>query len=127
MGYWALVVSLMVILATTTYFSITFFDRPSSNKLYFYFITLFLLIGYFALVYKNFGTIPPGQTGTEQLNWLDSLYFSVVTWTTLGYGDFRPGTDTVKLFVMTEALLGYVYMGMLIGKILLLGQSKKSQ
>jgi voltage-gated potassium channel Kch len=76
---------------------------------------------------KNFGTIPPGQTGTEQLNWLDSLYFSVVTWTTLGYGDFRPGTDTVKLFVMTEALLGYVYMGMLIGKILLLGQSKKSQ
>ena len=87
-------------------------------------MTLFFLIGYFALIYKSFGVIPPGKEEAEQLSWLDSIYFSVVTWTTLGYGDFRPSNE-IKLWVIAEAILGYVYMGLLIGKLLLLGQRNK--
>ncbi len=36
----------------------------------------------------------------EELKWLDALYFSVITLTTVGYGDFSPQTDIGKLFTI---------------------------
>ena len=42
----------------------------------------------------------------------DSLYFSVVTITTLGYGDFLPISTTGKAIVTLEALLGIILMGL---------------
>jgi len=36
----------------------------------------------------------------EGWSWVDSLYFSVITLTTIGYGDFSPQTDAGKLFTM---------------------------
>ncbi|WP_214844959.1 potassium channel family protein [Exiguobacterium sp. s150] len=42
----------------------------------------------------------------EELRWLDSLYFSVITLTTIGYGDFVPSTDLGKAFT-----IGYVITG----------------
>lgn len=42
-----------------------------------------------------------------------SLYFSIVTWTTLGYGDFQP-TESVRLWAAAEAMFGYVFMAFLI-------------
>jgi voltage-gated potassium channel Kch len=122
---WALILTLAVMILTTAYFSITFFDSPSIGKLYLYLCILLFLIGFFALIYKSFGVYPPGAVEPEQLNWLDAIYFSVVTWTTLGYGDFRPSDET-KIWVMIETLLGYVYMGLFVGKIIVLGQKQIS-
>ena len=34
----------------------------------------------------------------EGWRWLDSLYFCVITLTTIGYGDFTPRTDLGKIF-----------------------------
>jgi hypothetical protein len=45
-----------------------------------------------------------------------SLYFSVVTWTTLGYGDLQPA-ENMHLIAAFEALLGYVYLGLLVGAV----------
>lgn len=42
----------------------------------------------------------------EDMRWLDALYFSVVTLTTIGYGDFVPTTDLGKVFT-----IGYVITG----------------
>ncbi len=42
----------------------------------------------------------------EGWNWLDSVYFSVITISTIGYGDFSPKTDLGKLFTIFYVLTG---------------------
>ncbi len=42
----------------------------------------------------------------EGWNWLDSLYFSVITLTTVGYGDLSPQTDFGKIFSIVYILTG---------------------
>ncbi len=42
----------------------------------------------------------------EGLRFVDALYFSVITLTTVGYGDFAPETDAGKLFTAVYALVG---------------------
>lgn len=42
----------------------------------------------------------------EGWSWIDSLYFSVITLTTIGYGDFAPQTDLGKLFTIVYIILG---------------------
>lgn len=48
----------------------------------------------------------------EGLRWLDAVWFSVITLTTVGYGDFSPQTDAGKVFTMLWLLLG---LGVLAG------------
>lgn len=42
----------------------------------------------------------------EGWTYIDSLYFSVVTLTTIGYGDFTPQTDAGKLFTILYIVVG---------------------
>src|SRR3989344_693926 len=42
----------------------------------------------------------------ERWNWLDSLYFSVITLATVGYGDLHPTQDISKVFTMIYVLVG---------------------
>jgi hypothetical protein len=42
----------------------------------------------------------------EGMRFVDALYFSVVTLTTVGYGDFAPQTDAGKLFTAVYVLVG---------------------
>nr|WP_286193752.1 potassium channel family protein [Tropicibacter sp. R16_0] len=42
----------------------------------------------------------------EGWSWLDSIYFSVVTISTVGFGDFSPETAAGKIFTMFYILVG---------------------
>lgn len=42
----------------------------------------------------------------EGWGWLNSVYFSVITIATVGYGDFSPKTDLGKLFTIFYVLTG---------------------
>lgn len=48
----------------------------------------------------------------------DCLYFSVVTATTLGYGDITPVTSWARMLAALEAIAGMVLVGALISKLL---------
>ena len=42
----------------------------------------------------------------EDLRWIDALYLSTMTLTTIGYGDFSPVTDGGKIFTIVYAFIG---------------------
>ncbi len=46
--------------------------------------------------------------------WFTPFYFSIVTYTTLGFGDVVPATVTGEVVVSTEVILGYVTLGLLL-------------
>lgn len=50
---------------------------------------------------------------------LDSFYFSVVTGTTLGYGDFAPKSPTGKIFVTVQVLISTVLFALSVSIIFL--------
>ncbi len=58
----------------------------------------------------------------EGWTWLDSLYFSVITLTTVGYGDLSPQTDGGKVFTMIYIFVG---LGILAGFITLIAQKRQ--
>jgi hypothetical protein len=74
---------------------------------------LLLLITGFALIYlprmpAEFTVDPPG----ESAHWIESLYFSGVTLTTLGYGDITPRTSIVRFFALIEGASGFALISL---------------
>ena len=67
------------------------------------------LLGTFALTYHlyDYGIGPAGKSVWQ------GLYFAIVTWTTLGYGDISP-PDGLQLLAAFEAFLGYAYLGLFV-------------
>lgn len=53
----------------------------------------------------------------EDLRWVDAFYFTVITLTTIGYGDISPETDAGKLFTVAYSLIGLGALGAFIGLI----------
>lgn len=82
-------------------------------------IYIFVFIS-FGLIYWKISLCSPDYfifregMGNGSWNLFDFIYFSVVTITTLGYGDIIPNSSLVKLFIMTESIFGVVIMGMLV-------------
>lgn len=71
-------------------------------------------ISVFAAAFKDIGL--EGSDGVTHSPW-DALYFSMSTWTTLGYGDLYP-LPAGRFIAATEAIFGYFYLALLIALIM---------
>jgi len=64
----------------------------------------------------NFFWMGPESFQVEPMKWglLPMIYYSVVTFTTLGFGDIVPRTSEAAIWVMIEVIIGYIMLGGLI-------------
>jgi uncharacterized protein YjbI with pentapeptide repeats len=70
-------------------------------------------------IYQNSGNIVDLESkgflkNNEIRNFPDCLYFSLITFTTLGYGDFRPLEGWGRIFAGSEAFLGAIMMALFV-------------
>jgi Ion channel len=76
-------------------------------------LCLYLLVGlFFAFAYvavQNLGGAPFFSNGDAATS-AHSVYFSFVTLTTVGYGDFSARTNLGHTLSVTEALIGQIYL-----------------
>jgi len=54
----------------------------------------------------------------EDWGWVDSFYFSVITLTTVGYGDLSPSTPASKLFTVVYVVTGISLVGAYLNELL---------
>ena len=76
----------------------------------------FILIIVFALVYKlgnGIKRLKLKENGEARVSFWDAFYFSLVTFTTVGYGDWYP-EDMYRKFVMIEGVLGWLLLALFI-------------
>lgn len=93
------------------------------------FIFILFTISFFAIIYYTFNDgiirdVIVGENYKREVvclkNYGEAFYFSVVTITTLGYGDFHPNHDLIcgrmiKYVCCIEALIGAVYWSLVVG------------
>ncbi len=51
---------------------------------------------------------------TNDVNWFTPIYFSIVTFTTLGFGDIQPVSALAQVVVSLEVFVGYIFLGGLV-------------
>ncbi len=74
-------------------------------------LTVSLILTY-AAIYRSLGLLLHGDDPINDP--ATCLYFSIITWTTLGYGDITP-SHPARFWAASEAIVGYVMMALLIG------------
>jgi len=78
-------------------------------------ISAILIITLFAFLFMNPGI--SNIVGIEEItsnNFFDCLYFSTITFTTLGYGDFRPLEGWGRISAGSEAFIGAFMMALFV-------------
>jgi uncharacterized protein YjbI with pentapeptide repeats len=73
-----------------------------------------LIILGFTFLFMISGISDTSIGGFTSKNFLDCIYFSVITFTTLGYGDFRPLEGCGRVFAGTEAFIGALIMALFV-------------
>jgi len=87
-------------------------------------ICIYILIGLlFGFAYLMVESIFPGSlVGLDGENWQENLqvtiYYSMVTLTTLGYGDITPAGQVTRFLAYTEAMVGVFYTTMLVASLI---------
>jgi len=94
---------------------------------------VYLLMGLtWSIAYSVLETIQPGNfffpvsSTSEAMPWLDFIYYSFTTLTTLGYGEIHPVTHQARSLSILEAATGVLYVAFLVARLVSMYQSGKA-
>ena len=77
-------------------------------------LSAILIILLFAFLFMGFGISNVDIERITTKNFFDCIYFSTVTFTTLGYGDFRPLEGWGRVLAGSEAFIGAFMMALFV-------------
>jgi hypothetical protein len=83
------------------------------GKPFAYAVGLALLFGVIYAFDMGFGWGLMDYSGSSE-SWLTPFYYSIVTYTTLGFGDITPQNWLGEIIVVVEVILGYTTLGLLL-------------
>ena len=72
----------------------------------------FGLAAIYGVIYRIFPQILDYKDSAN--TWFTPYYFSIVTYTTLGFGDVRPASLAGEIIVSSKVILGYTTLGLLL-------------
>ena len=84
-------------------------NKFSFYKLYFLVLIVFSLIYWLLGTSENFKFDTISNNNSNSLTFLNSLYFSFITQSTIGYGDILPTSSLAKILVMCQITLLVLY------------------
>lgn len=78
------------------------------------FLIFLVLISLFNYLNQNliFDFVKLQESGITEYSFIQSMYFSFITITTIGYGDISPSTAIGQLIIMFESLLGIILIAL---------------
>lgn len=103
-------IPLLVLGMVATVFRILADPDGYGGTIAYVFLLLLVTIGFFAVLYTELGIVRAAD-GREVVAFWECLYFSVETFTTVGFGDFYP-TVEARPVAAVEALSGYLLLGL---------------
>ncbi|MBP5078654.1 two pore domain potassium channel family protein [Pseudomonas chlororaphis] len=120
---------LLYIIASLLIFKKIINERPVTEELLYGLGAVYLQTALtFAFIFDFLEQISPGSfSGSPPTFGIDIfVYFSIITLTTVGYGDISPSTPIARIFVCAEVLFGILFTALIVAKTMsLLNVEKK--
>lgn len=110
--------SLAVIIPFFIYFLASFSEHEDQRRIFMVLTLIIVSLGgiivIFGHIYSVIGLSDANNNDSKIYDVYDCLYFSLVTFTTVGYGDFHPVRPIARAAACCEALSGYIVLGVLV-------------
>ncbi len=126
-----LVIGFIVMLSVVLARDVFFRAKTVDAQVLYGAMSLYLLIGFcFAYAYAaaeqfNPGSISGLSDGNAKQGLIEFFYFSFITLTTLGYGDMAPVKPVARGLSMVEALLGQIYLAVVIARVVAMSMLRR--
>jgi hypothetical protein len=106
-------------------------EKVSKETIFAAIVAYLLIALMWTFLYMILELVSPGSFSfPDKESWGETMqfeYFSFVTITTLGYGDITPLTDKASALAMIEALVGQIYLVVLVAWLVGMHVSRKSR
>jgi Ion channel len=79
-----------------------------------------------ALMIPNSFAFTVSAESGQSIHGFNGLYFSLITLSTVGYGDIVPVLPAARMLAMTEAMTGTIYVAVLISRLVALHSSARA-